>query len=1251
MRTRMALALAALSFALANCANADEFTPDKHTLFLAHFNDNAKEADYAMGWREFGGSGARLTEGYYGKAIDLRGTQFQADFLSSCAARVPMFVEFGIWPRGNVVLRQGTFEFWFQVSPDGMKQNRMGQSLFFTHYYQPAARSIAGVYLTSKAMTWKWHALNGDPMEGKVSFSPPLRPDDWHHYAMCWSPGETAIYVDGRCVGAHDMTDKNGLLLVAQTHRDIAMNGVALDELRISDVTRYAGDFEPAWRDGARPGYAFAGAASVRRYPQNPVPPYLPAPAPAPSKGAEVAVRIGQVSLSFDRATGCLTFAGLDGKTAERGANGLLLWEGVDRNPLPQPRASQWEVRPDGAAFEQRFGEIVLLRHDLRETNGQVRWNVTFANLSGKELWLEALLSLPLPFDAVREYFDMSCVQTQLPMPRRRDEYVFSLPFAAAAGEAKAVGVGIDPNIGLSALISEWVPEGNSGTIRQGTRIVLDPGEEYTLDFLIVHDDAEFGTLNVVAKYHEQFPDLYRQKPDVPIYSYMPICRYFEWLPAPDLARLCHVGNQWGHGPAHCKGDEWGTPKYWDMPKDPNRPDHAYLAKIEKVWGSLDGMRAQMLTRSKNSYDSFYTLRRTHYLPNWPQRFIVEDVWPEGMKGDDPLVCGQYYDQMYYANEFNTPLGKRYKESTRHIMDHIGAWSPGFINDMCHTSPFRFTDAIARKTPGCAFSRDRGRYLVGAFGHVDRYRMINGYVDNRGFRQSIWSDGGVVSYMLCAHSAAAAIESYIIPEDMTFAELGHKAGRNLLGEKPFAVHYEKENDYLGKYFAPGDFTPKALREYYGYCHSQILLSALRHGIYLPYDVTEGLQAMTEMNPILVESIVLGRKIVPGARVPDPLFVRRSGEGMTSFLAVGNEQPKEVTGDVEIVNRFFGDGAPIFGAYFGGEVREEVGDSITKIKMVTVPPRSVAAFKALGMLRGKGRYEVESSFTGDGLRLSVQVRIKGDAPARLALGLFGPIYELADAGPKAVRCSWLNAKPPESVPEKGMVVIPDVPAGGGQVAVELRSRALQFSREDWDAVELIRDGKTGFALIAPTASPFNAGTAGMLNDFIAQYDEEDGALGNLTKADLSDKAPEGFPGWKIFINAKSDAMPSRVRIVRDAKEIHVEGRSSGEARRAMAVFLRLLDRKYPHVGRFFSLRSCGGDCAKLIEKRLKIKETQQFFRDFSDKDFLIKPILSSGSEGLYENGNRNFQGKYALRCAPYLFEPTYADNYVYGYAGE
>ncbi|MGD0111934.1 MAG: hypothetical protein ABSD48_08705 [Armatimonadota bacterium] len=1228
-----AVVLLATAAGVQAAPEAGEFSLDQHTLFLAHFNASLREADYANGWSGFGGSGAGQTEGFWGKAVDLRGLQYRPDFLTTRDSRTPFFSDFGIWPRGNINLYQGTFEFWFKVSPDDLKQNHVGRQVLFTYWYQAGAPgALSEAELTSKGFSFDWFTLSGDKLIGSVEFGPPFDPKDWHHFALCWSQGETVVYFDGRPALSWDMKGKLGLLLYAVPHKPLCMNGIALDELRISDVVRYDGAFEPRWRDGKRPAYAFAGARGVRRYGQKLEPTSTPTALTPPREAVPLHLNLGGMGFGFDRNTGFLTAFGAARQTVARGANGLLLWEGLARSPHFAAEAESWRQTPQSLSFDQRYGTRLLIHHELTSEPNVVRWRVTFTNLTDHEVWLEALLSLPMPMP-VRQYFDMSWFQDTLPFARRLDEYVFSLPFVAAAGATQSFGLGLDPHTDLSALISEWIPEPEAGTIRQGTRVVLDPKGRYALEWVLFSERAEFGARNALDHYYGLFPDLYRQDRTVPIYSYLPVSRYFEEYPYPDLARLAYTGMQWGHGPDHLKGDEFGSMLYWHMPKDPSREDYQTLLCYEDVWKSQEELEKDRIERSRRAYYHWYTLRRSHYLPNWAGKLIVEDLYPEGLNEGDPQVTGQYYDpDLYYANEYHTPLGVHYRQLTLDIMRAISAYSPGFINDMCQTSPIRFTDDIARRTPGRAFARDRGTYLVGAFGHADRYRTINGFRDARGFRQSIWSDGGVVSYQLSALSAQDVMESYIVPIDFTGVELGNQAGRNLLGEKPMGVHYANESDWTGKFFRPEDFTPKTLRDYWRYTNAQAMLSALRHGIYLPYEVIQGQQELMESNPMLVESIVWGRKTVPAAQVAEPVFVRRGGDGWNSILVVGNEQPHPVSTPVESTNRFFG-ARPIFGGYFGGVPRQRLGAETSVVESIMLAPRGMVGLKLLATLTGTAPGEVAGTYEGDGLTVRVVLHVRSDQPAELSLNPLAPIYRIHQV--------FVNGTPRRDVSSVAL------PAGKVEVQVEYTTPVLPFSTAEWRRVDLLSNSRLNFCLLADPKSEFDLGTAGMLNDFLRQYDEEDGVLGNLPEAPVGDQAPGGFTGWKVIVRSYADVHPSRVRLDMPAKSILVEGSSPGEARRAMVLLLRLVDRTYPHVGRFFPLPREGQRPWEVLSD----DDTKRFFAAFSDPQWLIKPILKPKLEPLYAGGNLDFSGRYGLRVSPYLFEPTYADNYVYGYAGE
>jgi hypothetical protein len=297
------------------------------------------------------------------------------------------------------------------------------------------------------------------------------------------------------------------------------------------------------------------------------------------------------------------------------------------------------------------------------------------------------------------------------------------------------------------------------------------------------------------------------------------------------------------------------------------------------------------------------------------------------------------------------------------------------------------------------------------------------------------------------------------------------------------------------------------------------------------------------------------------------------------------------------------------------------------------PRSLTGFKLLGRLKSAASADVVSTFAGDGLTMQVDLDIQASQPADLELNTFAPIYR--------IRRVTLNGR------DAGASSSIALPAGESKVTVEYDTPVLPFSAADWDSVDLLAGGKANFCLVANTRSSFDAGTAGMLNAFLEQYDQEDSVLGNLAAVPVQDVAPQGFCGWRIFVRSNEPMTPSRVRIDRNGRSIYIEGRTPGEARRAMVVFLRLVDRKYPHIGRYYRLRSD----LKQPWETIDDEYTRGFFAEFPDRQWLNKPILRPELESLYQNGNVNFEGRYQLRLSPYILEPTYSDDYVYGYGSE
>lgn len=1273
--------------------NGRPLQADEATLLLAGFENGADRADYANGWDRFGGGGYSQVEGYYGQGIDVRGVRLPEDFWSVENGFLPHYTQWIFWPRGNVNFRQGTLEFW--LKPAAADEKRVvtgGADLIHFYSYQPLRPRPTADYepsglppheelvraaekkqiehvqphvrLDTKTLDWRLVTLKGEILDGRVDFrkvagwARELDPDQWVHFTLQWSPDGVAFYLDGRLVGSHSLKDDEGLALTGPTQRGLAVNGVIFDELRISDIPRYGDQFEPNWKTGHRPDTAFPGTGASpvawkSRAPDRSLPWKT-------DDGAKPRiVQLGSWTLEFAEKSGFLTkishAAGAEVSGA--GASGLLLWEGVSRTSLPVPRASDFQPGPSGGLlFSQLWGDTLKVDHALQAgSQGEVIWRVKFRNDGPTTLWLEALLDLPVGSGRT-EFFDMSWTHTRLPFARRRDEYIFSLPLVAASDGRNTLGVGLNPRPGASALIGEWLPAASSepARIRQGTRVVLAPGETQDLEFVVFSAEGEFGVQDAIATYHGFYPDLYRLSPNVPIYSYLGVCQYFSYVNIPDLTRVYYSGGQWGHGPYHTKGDYLGSPCFWGRSDLATRADYQHAAGHQRLYKTIEALREQVVKRSRDAFFDSYTPRRSHDAPNLTARFIIEDIMPGVEFSDDPLSAGQYFAPKNFAvNEYRTPLGYKLMTDQANTMRLIAQYSPGFINDFCQSSSMRFTDVYARQSPGRAFSPDRGEYLVAAFGHMERYRMINGFFDS-GRQQSMISDWGLISYMLSAYSAANAFESGDPFVFTTGMKIGLQVSRNLLGEKPTSVLTSYGLDNIGLQFEPGDFTPERLRDYYRYAFRRAMLAAFEAGYYADPPLLHGKHWNSEVNPILVESLVGGRKIVSGVRAESASWVVRGGEGARAIVVASNERATPADVSLQVSHRYFG-GALIWAPYFGGALTQKISPTTTEFGPVRIAGHDIAAFKPVAQWEGTEADKVTTDWQGDGLEIHVQISLETTRGGTLRLLCPEVFYGIAEV--------LVNGNPRTVSPDGSL----PLSAGTHQIRAVLANQVLAFSPAQWDQVDLIREGQPHFALLATSRPGYERGTASQLNGFLRQYDEEDGIVGNLAEAAFYENetdVPKDFTGWLLDVRPDPLARDVRVEVDVAKKRLRFLGRTPGDVRRGLMVFLRLLDRKYPHIGRHVPLdgnlragwKQPGWNSAyneqepgwkRLYERRTK---TLKFFEDFADKDFLSKPILEKAFEPLYADGNKNFAGRYTLRTAPYLFEPTFPEDFVYGYHG-
>lgn len=1240
MNIKKTLASLSLIASLSSVSSAP-FKADANTLLLSGFENGYKHADYSLGWNKFAGSGATLTEGYYGKGLDLRQSGFTMDNLQG-DDYTAYYAGWGLYPDGNVNYRQGTFECW--IKPNTPKDTRVPSGSFVNAFITRTVKHAKGNYVGMRIgfntynLNFLLPFLNGEYLEERIIFNQVTGhkralTQDWHHFALNWSPGEGTIYVDGRLVTTWDMTAKHGLAIATNPVRYLQMANCIIDDLRISDVVRYPNEFEPNWRDGKRPAGAFTGVPNLKRYPQKIETPFRMA---IPSKALPQAT-----NALFDHIARKQWFS-------SNPISEVRLFTGLERKEITALPVK--DVKDDSGTimFSQKFTGITTENRIFNLTSDAIQWEVKLTNHTTKEQWLEATLALPVPF-AVTEYFDGTEHRKDLRFQRYRDTYRSTLPTVAATDGKKFMTVGLDPSWPYNDLVNVFIP-GTTPIIGQGTRLALSPQEAFTIKFVVSRGNGAFGTLEAIDAYHQLFPQFYRLNPKVPRYSYLPATQYLASSPQfINMQRAGFAGGLWGHGPSHAKGNEFGSEAFWGMKKYHGEKSYARAANLERIWGSLEQLRQCIYYDHKRAFDQAYPVRRFHFCPDQMPVWLTQELWSGYAANDDPLCFVQYYLPRYYSvNEYQTPLGRHIIDQTTKYFNHgMKGFSPGWINDMGTSGDlFRFNDEIAGKTNGRSFSRDLGTFVRSPMGRQARYKVINN-LESNDYKASIWSDGSWFSYTTHAYSSAVAVEGALYFENLSGNGAALEYARQTLGAKPITAMTGLRHYGFQRFYTPPIELqePSIMREFLRYHFDQLILYALEHGIQLDSaSYMWGKQNMLELQPLLIESTTFGRQFLCGGTITNPLWLKRGGEGFSTVILAGNNQAQAKRADIVLDSRYVG-GALIPGNYYGGECKSEIIDGKIKFNAV-IPARRAEGWKALAFWHGNDSVTTTSRFNGDGLTMNVELIIKNNNAGKLELNPFKPLYQIESI--------VVNGKPVSG--EKL-----ELAAGQSTVKVEYRNQVLRFSASEFKQLELFKGKATNFRLIADVGNVhkvairtwrlgFERGTADLLAEFTRQYDWEDGICGNTAMPEFSPEYDPLYSGWQILLDANAET--NGCTIDSNKRLVLIAGRNQGEARRTMVVFLRQLERKYPMVGGLYPLAGTLNHGTKIdFDKLLREKMTANIFRNIKDPYFLLKPLLNLEYESLYADENYDFTGRYQLKTMPFLFEPTYDDNFVYGYSGK
>lgn len=243
--------LAILVACVSVCA-AWALEPDAHTLFLAHF-DGTAAADSSVGSPRPEGV-AGFTEGHSGQALSA-----PLGLLPFAQSVAPITTGVQYPTDGNFNLQQGTLEMWVRLYSGIIDTTEKSPKLRYLMSSGKFTTELHGFALVlshfggkpGEAYSLIWSRQNGNAAEKiwSVSVNPQWQPGEWHHVAATYSPQEDRLFVDGKQVGQVQTGQPMDLI---EDHFAVGANiyhghvcDCAIDEVRISDNVRYAGDFTP----------------------------------------------------------------------------------------------------------------------------------------------------------------------------------------------------------------------------------------------------------------------------------------------------------------------------------------------------------------------------------------------------------------------------------------------------------------------------------------------------------------------------------------------------------------------------------------------------------------------------------------------------------------------------------------------------------------------------------------------------------------------------------------------------------------------------------------------------------------------------------------------------------------------------------------------------------------------------------------------------------------------------------------------
>lgn len=679
--------------------------------------------------------------------------------------------------------------------------------------------------------------------------------------------------------------------------------------------------------DSAAPGQAPASAKPL---------------SPREVEGGGLRLELGEAGLEFASAV-----AQVDGKELALAGGGLRIYDRAGK--LIQPLSTSEFTRKDSEIVGEvtySFG-VCAIRLIPTDKAVLLKWDVQ--NRSAEQQLVKVALEWDIPAGQ-----DVLCYQgrhkTIKPASikaRRRWELAESrFPLQALYAD----GAGLGAVLAADEFHSEWVPEiypGPDGTavVCQTIRIALDPESNYDGTFAAFSFSDKYAERAAVARYHELYPSIFTRNPDVDPRTHGICASYKVWnRDDAETARTTGATWDWCIHAYRRNGDYADSERFWDY--TPIRPFHEEDRVSREVW--LARQRKKFEHGQRANVAMFYYIISGTWAESQLASHFPDAIFPDRHAGRQirRTRWGPPQDDGVAMLSWKTSYGKFVRESMKEIVDRLGPLIVGFGFDSPN-GQFQYRGEALAKIKRKSWD-EYGVYCRNDVAVAHLLDFVHTLKNpNGGQMGTVTNINGMGHYLCAYHTDAGFIEKNPwhneepFPQSLRYA-MGEKTLSWWEGYQPSGVVDLNAVDR-----AQVMETLRGLADY-------TALRSLYLGIVFPHYFSNGVEYLYRLRPMVQELNDAGWRAIPACQAEnEKIYTARYGEGLKTYLALGNPTAEEQKGKLQVFPDECGASSGlIFADYTGKVTSNELQGEVQTHLAYSIPTRKPLVFEGVAGFEGE-----------------------------------------------------------------------------------------------------------------------------------------------------------------------------------------------------------------------------------------------------------------------------------------------------------